>query len=251
MAEAQVPVIDDRTNFRSSYRPLLDKIPSQPRKWTFSFQYWRQIEYFGLDRTKTKWFASLLEKLQVLSNEEIDKFLRSSRTLDVWRYHSINWGHKNIPVRLHDLDWLPPHVVNNPEEFPLVQFQVSKALGRVVGFWDINDVFSIVLLDSWHNIQPSKDHNYKVDPCNPLSCEYTTLLCHLDEVLENVCERRNCDCVKDIRSIKTGRDELLENNVLMVKLTEEDIELSNYLVEEGQCKSLNQIFKDGLKINFK
>lgn len=226
------------------------KVVQEPKKWTFSFRYWRQIKYFGFDRTDAGWFFSLLEKLNILSNEEREKFICDSGKINQWRYHRIDWGHKNIPLQLNDLDWLPSYIRDNQKEYDLVQFQVSKALGRVIGFWDREYVFNIVLLDSWHNMQPDKDHSYRVNPCNPLSCEYTKLLNGLDMVLTSKCKAKNCEHIKDILNIPTSRDALFESNVLMVKLTDEDIEYSELLIKEGKIVSLNKIFKDGLKYHY-
>ncbi len=218
-----------------------------PKKWTFSFQYWRQIEFFGFNRTTSEWFVSLLEKLRILSEEEYDKFICDSRKVDVWRYHHIDWGHKNTPYQLKDLTWIPSWYRNNEEEFELVQFQVSRALGRVIGFWDRDYIFNIVLLDPFHNMQPDKGHNYRVDPCNPLGSEYTNLLHGLDAILEEKCEKNSCEFAEHIRSIPTNRDALFDSNVLMVKLTDEDIEYSDILIQERKACSLNDIFKKGLK----
>ena len=90
--------------------------------------------------------------------------VRSDRTLqNGLRFHQINWGQKNCPMSREELDWLPKGYLDNADSFPMCQFQISMALGRIVGFWDENNVFNVVLLDPLHNIQPSKDYGYKVD----------------------------------------------------------------------------------------
>lgn len=242
---AQLPVLDDRIVVLAISPP--DPNPPAPRKWTFSFRYWRQIEYFGFDRTNAGWFASLLERLVVLSNEDVDKFICNPQKIDVWRYHRIDWGHKNIPVQLKDLDWLPRDIRDNEEEFFLVQFQISKALGRVVGFWSQDYVFNIVLLDPLHNIQPSKDYNYRVDPCNPLSCDYTKLINSLDLILEYHCSKRKCDIAGQIQAIPTNKDSLLHSNVVMIKMTDDEIGYARLLIDEDKIKSFSDLVRDGLK----
>jgi len=249
MASVQVPVLAGN-KIIPSIRPPNPKEKHEPKKWTFSFRFWRQIPYFGFDRTNSSWFASLLEKLSILSNEEIERFLCDSRKVEIWRYHDIDWGQKNIPIQPKDLEWIPSYYRDNQEEFGLVQFQISKALGRVIGFWDASYVFQIVLLDPHHNMQPDKAHNYRVDPCSPLSCDYSKLLIGLDAVLNDKCMKKGCECVEDIRGIPTSRDALLESNVLMFKLNNEDVELSELLLKEGKVSSFSQIFKDGLKVNY-
>jgi len=244
MAEPIIPILSKEPLVFTS--PPKPQKTEEPRRWAFSFRYWRQIENFGLDRTDAGWFASLLEKLSILSNEEVDKFICDSRKKDVWRYHNIDWGHKNIPIQMSDLDWLPSYCQNNPE-YVLVQFQISLALGRVVGFWDKDYIFNIVLLDPFHNIQPSKRYDYRVDPCNPLNSDYAKLLHGLDEVLKYRCEKISCQNIRYIRNIPNNRDALQECNVLMVKLTDEDMEISDIIIQEGKACSLADIFKEGLR----
>jgi hypothetical protein len=246
MALSQKPVLGNQKIVTSAIPPD-PQLVKEPKKWTFSFRYWRQIEYFGFDRTDSGWFVSLLEKLTILSSEEREKFICDWGKTSQWRYHNIDWGHKNIPIQLTDIDWIPSYYRDNKDEFYLVQFQISKALGRVIGFWDRDYVFNIVLLDPWHNIQPSKDFYYKVDPCNPLCCDYTKLLNSLDDILDAKCKKKQCEHVEEIQSIPTSRNALLESNVLMVKLTDEDIEYSELLIQEGKASSLNDIFQEGLK----
>ena len=242
---AQLPVLDDRFVVLAISPP--EPKFQGPKKWTFSFRYWRQIEYFGLDRTEARWFASLLEKLVALSNEEVDRFICNPQKRDVWRYHKIDWGHKNIPIQLKDLGWLPRDIIENEEEFFLVQFQISMALGRVVGFWDRDYVFNIVLLDPFHNIQPSKDYDYRVDPCNSLCCDYTKLINSLDSILESYCNKRECEIAGHIQSIPTNRDALLHSNVVMIKMTDEEMEYARILKDGDKIKTFSDLVRDGLK----
>lgn len=111
-----------------------------------------------------------------------------------WRYHEIDWNGPNVPITRADCNWIDPDYLDNPEEYPFVQFQVSMALGRVVGFWDENDVFNVVLLDPMHNIQPSSYSYYKVRPTKPLGSEYVELLNQFDSLREQVvCEKVVCE----------------------------------------------------------
>ncbi|WP_299200471.1 hypothetical protein [uncultured Amphritea sp.] len=173
----KLPVLDFVPS--KSKEPVLLKPPEKLR-WTFSLRFWRQIDFFGLDKSQPKWFVSLLDKLKDLSDKEIENFISDAAEQNNWRYHPINWNQKNIPIQRKDLDWLDTCYRENPEDYPILQFQISKSLGRVVGFWDEKNVFNIVLLDPLHNIQPSQSHSYKVDPCSPLSCNYSSLLYDID-----------------------------------------------------------------------
>ena len=49
--------------------------------------------------------------------------------------------------------------LDNPEDYPWQQFQITRANGRVIGFWDEYHVFQVVLLDPEHNMQPCKSRN--------------------------------------------------------------------------------------------
>lgn len=246
---AQLPVLDDKFVVLAITAPPEPR-PPEPKRWTFSFRYWRQIKYFGFDRTDSGWFASLLEKLTALSDEEVDKFICDSQKLDVWRYHKINWGQKNIPVQPSDLTWLPKDYRENIDEFYLVQFQISMALGRVVGFWDRDYVFNIVLLDPFHNIQPHKDYNYRVDPCDPLCCDYTKLLNSIDSILDIHCKEKQCSIADLIKSIPSSKDSLIHSNVMMLKMTDEDIEFAQMLLSGGKITAFSDLVHDGLKYHY-
>jgi hypothetical protein len=66
---------------------------------------------------------------------------------------------QNIPIPKEQIDWLGDYA---SDEYEFVQFHVSKALGRVVGFFDEEQTFQIVLFDPFHNIQPAGDFDYRV-----------------------------------------------------------------------------------------
>ncbi|WP_147819177.1 hypothetical protein [Salidesulfovibrio onnuriiensis] len=244
----QIPIPSDGEGPFIIARPPAPEGTKLPQKWTFSFKYWKQIDYFGLDRSESAWFVSLIEKLHKLSEEEIERFLCDSRKRDGWRYHKINWGQKNIPVKIDDLDWVPTKYRSNQDEFAFVQFQVSQSLGRVVGFWDEYSIFNIVLLDPLHNMQPAKSYGYKVSPCNPLNCDYTTLLSALEDALHLKCENEDCGLVSYIQSIKTRKKELAEHGVCIFRLTDEDFEFIELLGEGGTIKDVYDIFQAGLEV---
>lgn len=180
--------------------PVAGKIPDEPL-WTFSFRYFKEIENFGLNRIQPSWFSSLLVRLNELSNKAITDITSNPSARDAWRYHEINWSQKNIPIQYDDLEWVDQAYRGNQEDFPLYQFQISQALGRVVGFWDEKQVFNIVLLDPMHNIQPSKSYNYKVDACYPNESEYSKLLLKINRVAsESVCSA-SCPFPGELRNI--------------------------------------------------
>ncbi|MBF4426241.1 hypothetical protein, partial [Vibrio anguillarum] len=126
-----IPVLDFEPG--SEKEPVLLSKP-QDRRWSFSFRYWKQVEFFGLDQTDSKWFVSLLEKLRELCGKKVEDFISNEGEKGSWRYHKINWNQKNIPIQRGDLEWVDKVYRDNPDDYPLLQFQVSTALGRVVGF---------------------------------------------------------------------------------------------------------------------
>lgn len=245
-------------NPASSKKPVVHSRPRNTRivsgaspgndvkRWAFTFRFWKQIEFFGLDKTSPTWFVSVFEKLQELSTKSVDEFLVSAGERDTWRYHEINWGQKNIPIQRSDLKWIDPVYLNNAEDYPLFQFQITTSLGRVVGFWDDNSQFNIVLFDPLHNIQPSKSHGYKVDPCSPLSCDYTLLLDQVNQIT-NKCSQESCQHSAALKGIKDRKKELESFNVLMMRFSDDaKIAAANELIEKGVAKSHAEIFEYGV-----
>lgn len=174
-------------------KPVTNYKPDHSKGWAFSFKYLKQIDYFGLKDQNPNWFVSLLERLQDVSTKSIEFFVSNRKEKDDYRYHAINWNATNIPIKRADLNWIDKDILNNDEEFPFYQFQISKANGRIVGFWDVEQtVFHIVLLDPKHNIQPSKNFEYKVDDTNLLPCKYTSLLAEIDRVKSKKCFCEKC-----------------------------------------------------------
>lgn len=152
-------------------RPAAGTIPPK-KKWAFSFRYWKQIRHFGVDPCQKGWFISLLLRLSELSDNDLEEFRGSYAVQSSVRFHAIDWAARSIPLARKDIDWLGDY---GSEDTDLVQFHISKALGRVIGFFDENDVFQIVLLDPLHNLQPAKDFGYRVRATHIGACELTSL----------------------------------------------------------------------------
>lgn len=155
---------------QASPRPKAGQIPSQ-RRWRFSFRFWNQVKYFGVDQCDNGWFVSLLSRLKDLSGLSIEETTNSAIAGAI-RYHPIDWKARSIPISKSDIDWLGEY---SSPDYELVQFHVSKALGRVVGFFDEDMIFNIVLLDPLHNIQPSKTFGYRVRASHVADCELTRM----------------------------------------------------------------------------
>ena len=216
--------------------------------WNFSFRYWSQFQYFGLDGKSidNQWLVSVLERLKTLSAEPIERVYRDGAMRDAMRFHPINWKATNIPIAKAELPSLPEHCYDNPE-FELHQFQISKGKGRVVGFFDENWVFNIVLLDPLHNLQPSKSFDYAVDPCWPLSCEITSLREGVKERIAQ-CQVDGCQAAKQVSDLAHAHDHYVEQfEILMVKVKDQDqLQWAKSLVAQGKAGSLAEIFEMGL-----
>jgi len=137
--------------------------PHDDRRWRFSFLYWHEREYFGIGGEDAGWFAALFERLKIFSQFTVSEVLEKLNLRDKLRFHPVNWSAKNMPIQKKDLVEVPRNIRDGPE-FELYQFQLSKATGRVIGFFDMDMVFHILLLDPLHNLQPSKDFNWRVRP---------------------------------------------------------------------------------------
>ena len=146
---------------------------------SFSFEFFKEIDYFGIGDCDTKWFSSLFEAINVYSSMDLSKLPRNKTT----RYHEINWEQKNIPIKFEDLDWLPKNeqILVSPNE--IFQLNITKGSGRIIGFI-IANIFYIVLLDPKHNLQPSKDYNYKVDPTSISETQYEEVKSKFDKLFE-------------------------------------------------------------------
>jgi len=219
---------------------ILDKGKDQ-QNWSFSFRYYNQTEYFGLGEISTKWFVSLLEKLRDLCKEDYDNFFKDHRIKDANRYHTINWEAKNIPIKRTDIDWVDANVIENEEDYPFFQFQISTGLGRVIGFWEQDyRFFNIVLLDPKHNMQPSKDFDYKVTDTTIEQCELSSLLMDIDNIKGLGCLIEGCQCKEELNKLPT---KLNRGRFVYFQLEEE---YYGEFLEQTKNKSVKQLIELGL-----
>jgi len=229
----------------SGFAPTEEGGVPRERLWNFSFRFWRQVENFGFDGAEldTNWFVSLLDQLRNLSSETVDELRRGrdSRKVDVLRYHEINWQQPHIPLQRRDFDWLPKDLLENEVEFPFYQFQISTGNGRVVGFWDESDVFHILLLDPRHNLQPSKNFNYRVDPCSPMRNQFETNQQVLHSFLEET--RLGCSLHPDC----LARDRLrqlmeIPHGSAVICLGHEHWQDASNLIQAGTISCIDDLF---------
>lgn len=150
-------------------------------KISFSLLYFNQISYFQIGDCSKEWYVGLIQRLKTLGTMD-SEYVRNNGSKAL-RYHDIDWNSKNIPIKRDDINWLPSEILNNEEEFPIVQISISTGTGRIIGFFDSgSSVFHIVMLDPYHNLQPSKSSNYQTQPTHEGYSQYDNLLCKLDKV---------------------------------------------------------------------
>lgn len=195
------PIPEARPRLRGQI-PKLDKIPPK-KNFTYSFEYWQQHEYFGLkcEKVDASWLVALLEQLRLLSKEEIDEVIKYKR--DALRFHEIDWDWTNVPIKKSDINWL--HKDISIDELEICQVQISRAEGRIVGFFDDQGVFCVILLDPMHNLQPSKYNDYKIRPTAVLKDPHSILLNKLMHVHNSL----HVDCKNAACTVKEKVAELL------------------------------------------
>jgi hypothetical protein len=225
-------------NLTNLNKPVLNSKPKEGlENWSFSFKYFNQIDNFGVGGKGASWFVSMLERLKDLSKYSIDSFISNSQLKSTLRYHTINWNQTSIPVKKEDFNWIPKNILNNNEEFPFYQFQISTATGRIIGFW-LENIFHIVILDPMHNIQPSKNFNYFVNATKTVESEYNMLLADIDNLKRYKCSN-DCNLHMELCKVPTNS----EKNFYHFSLDEDyHIELSDKI----QNKSITDLIELGL-----
>jgi hypothetical protein len=81
-------------------------------------------------------------------------------------------------------------------------------------------------------MQPAQSYSYRVDPCSPLSCDYTALIAEIENISTNVCKPIMCPHTAKYEAIDTRKKVLEKNNVLVFMLDNEQIEVAELLISE-------------------
>jgi len=175
----------------------------------------------------TKWFVSVLERLKDLNGIDLHEFITSTPMRSNNRYHPIDWNHTNTPLKRTDFSWVRKEIIDNEDDFPFYQFQISKALGRVIGFWNSShNLFHVVLLDPAHNMQPSGGkYKYKVDKTSELSCEYTDMAKGLSHIIHEYGNQPEFSDI--IKKLKLVPKEFVQRSVLFISVDGSYIEELN------------------------
>lgn len=225
-------------------RPDAGQVP-QKQLWTFSMRFWRQAEYFGVGDQQASWFISLCERLAALCSIGLDEFFKDNQARDNFRFHEIDWDAKNVPVRRSDFDWVPPTYLENEDDYPFHQFHVSKALGRVVGFFDEKRVFNVVIFDPHHNIQPSKKTAYQIRPTRIGACEITTIAARAHSFASQ-CQVPECFVKLGIRDELEQAIATFSGSVFICRVDDGQHQRYIALRERGLASDLTEILEYGL-----
>lgn len=159
-------------------KALTDTIPDRKKlvteSWedegtSFSFRFFRQIKNFGISGKNDVWMSGLLEQLCLMSSKNADELFADKNQKHALRMHPIDLYSGETALSEEDFKFIPVKFQPNPEDCPIMQFHISKANGRVIGFFNENHtVFYIVYLDPNHNAQFCAYSDYrvrKVEPC--------------------------------------------------------------------------------------
>lgn len=236
-------------------RPVAGNIPAQKTKpvarkpeerhWRFSFQFFRQREYFGLGNQNANWFISLLEVLTELSKKTPEQILSNPAEKLQWRLHPIDFDARNAPIQREQIDWTPKEILENKEEFPFMQFQISKAIGRVIGFWDENGVFNVLLLDPMHNMQPSNYNDYRLRETEVGNGEYAATLCLIEGKMA-ACASEACVCRNMYSEVQATLNSGTSTTTVLVPLSQEIYDQAVGYVQDGVANSIAEIIELGI-----
>lgn len=204
----------------------------------FSLRYWDQIQHFGLGQSDNSWFVALLKRLRDLCDARLEDVLEDFAVKDSLRIHDIDWAAKGMEVKLSNLESLPETYRQNQAEYPIMQIHISKANGRIIGFFDENQCFNIVLLDPNHNMQPSKFTGYKIRPTRFGECELTALTARYERAIASAAELNS-----DIKASLLGaikRPNIDADMVLSVRFTRSQITSLNDCLALGTANDAGE-----------
>mgnify|MGYP001810801543 CR=1 FL=1 len=224
-----------------SARVISSRDPSADCYFTYSFRVWRERPYFEIGDCTSVWFNALLSRLHDFSNIKINKFLENPDFKRRERFHEINWDAKKIPVAKDDFrdinEWY-----ENQEEFPFYQFQLSKANGRVIGYFDVDYTFNIVALDPNHNFQPSSKVGYHVITSGRTAVfPYESMRISFDTFSVNV----ESSCGEHCSAVRTLLQKYRENtnpeNGIMLFLDVDYVENFKRILQEKELESIEDL----------
>lgn len=158
-----------------SFKPLPVE-DLRKRSITFSFRFFRQIDNFGISGKNDIWMSGLLEQIKIISEKEFDDLVGNPAEKQFFRLHELEFGTRVSALTRDDFDFIPVEFRPKGDDCKYWQFQISKANGRVIGFFnEDHTIFYVVFLDPNHNAQLSNYSDYKVRPITPQVSEIDDL----------------------------------------------------------------------------
>ena len=168
--------------------------------------------------------------------------MSDQRTKDASRIHRISWEYCSIQKDIFN-DLIPNEY--RGEETDVIQFQVEKSKGRVIGYFDFNHTFQIILLDPAHNMQLSQYRDHKSVKTEILPNCYEGIMSKFEAVVakaDSLDKGNVTDIVREIKSILT--DEVFSKPWKAVILSEIVINDINEILQlEPTYESLDFIIK--------
>lgn len=218
--------------------------PGKPKTWAFSFRFWQQIEYFGVGGRPNSWFVSLLERLADLSKEPIDDLIANRARMDALHYHKINWEQQSIPIQRQELHWVAKEYLNNSDDYPMVQVSISAALGRIIGFWDEQGIFNVILLDPMHNMQPVKRFDYRVQSTPIGKSQYADLREQIERLQHESCADTACKLRN--AALRLPHGEVHGHDLVILRVSNESLQYAHELIRAKKTDMLCDIFELGI-----
>lgn len=155
----------------------------------FSFRYFRQIDNFGITGKNDTWMSGLLEQLRLLSEKNADELLSDVKLKDCLRMHPLDLTIAKSALTEKDFELIPEKYRPTALDCPVMQFQISKANGRVIGYFNENhSVFYVLFLDPNHNAQLSQYNDCKIREIKPCMSEIDDMKAR---IAKHVCLNRN------------------------------------------------------------
>lgn len=174
------PLINVANNFKTLPVAKIEK-----RKISFSFLFFKQIKNFGISGKADTWFSGLLEQLKVISGKEFDDLVGDPAIKKYFRLHPLEFGPGISALSKEDFAFIPNEYLPKGEDCEYWQFQISKANGRIVGFFnEDHSIFYLVFLDPNHNAQLSEYSDYKVRPIEPQISEIDDLYSRIAKLID-------------------------------------------------------------------
>lgn len=222
-------------------RSRIPEPPNQPsrRQFAFSLRYLRQEAYFGLGSARSSWFVELLGRMTELSSIDYDSLMSDFRAKQQWRLHEINWSAKNIPVKRADLSWIDSRYLDNEEEYPFFQFQISTAHGRVIGFWDERGIFNIVFLDISHNMQPSRFSDYKLRETTIAKGEFALAIDQIELAISSCGD--NCGCRSVYGKLQNALTHNLPFETMLIPMSQHLFDQVTDCIASGLAHSVSDL----------